>query len=184
MNDIRSYRQREILPLFKRKFTELVMQLNGTATKEYLVTTLDYTDCLRIIPEGTIVYADPPYQSVHYSRFYHILETLVKYDYPAVQYKGRYRDDRHQSPFCLHTKVNDAFVKLFEGTKDRNSHLALSYSDTGMISLSQILALISDVFDRRYKVVVLDKRHMHSNMGRRNEKEQEVKEYIITVTKT
>ncbi|MDO8263889.1 MAG: DNA adenine methylase [Gallionella sp.] len=32
----------------------------------------------------SVVYADPPYTKDQYSRYYHIWETLVKYDYPAA----------------------------------------------------------------------------------------------------
>lgn len=183
MSDILSYRTRDVKPYFERKFIELTLLLNGTASRQYRITTLDYMDCLRIMDEGAIVYADPPYQSVHYSRFYHALETLVKYDNPKAEHKGRYRDDRHQSPFCLRTKVDGAFVSLFEGVKNRNSHLALSYSDTGLISKARILALAKQVFGSKYKTDILTKSHMHSNMGRKFEKEQEVEEFIITVTR-
>lgn len=183
LNDILSYRMRDITPYFERKFIELITHLNGSADKDYLVTTMDYMDCLRIIPVGSIVYADPPYQSVHYSRFYHALETLVRYDYPEVKYKGRYREDRHQSPFCLKTKVDKAFTNLFRGVKTRQAHLSLSYADTGMISLKKIHKLAEDVFGDDYTVKVLTKEHVHSKMGRSDVKEQNVLEYIINFRK-
>ncbi|GEM63393.1 site-specific DNA-methyltransferase [Sphingobacterium faecium NBRC 15299] len=178
-NDILSYRKRDIIPYFKRKFTELITMINGTKNRKYLVTTMDYLDCLRIIPEGTIVYADPPYQSVHYSRFYHALETLVRYDYPTVKYKGRYREDRHQSPFCLKTKVEDAFINMFKAVKARKAHISLSYADTGMISKEKITKLGEEIFGSGYKVQILSKSHVHSKMGRSDEKEHDVEEYII-----
>jgi adenine-specific DNA-methyltransferase len=179
MFDILSYRKRDILTYFERKFKELTLNLNGDATKEYKVTTLDYLDCLRIVEQGTIVYADPPYQSVHYSRFYHALETLVKYDYPKVLHKGRYRDDRHQSPFCKKTTVNQAFNDLYIAVKENKSHLVLSYSDTGMITLDQLTNLGINIFGNQYTVDVLEKDHIHSKMGRSDEKDQDVTEYII-----
>lgn len=178
-NDILSYRRRDIMPYFKRKFKELITNFNGSAHREYLVTTMDYLDALRIIPEGAIVYADPPYQSVHYSRFYHALETLVKYDYPTVKYKGRYREDRHQSPFCLKTKIDRAFTDLFKGVKARKAHLSLSYADTGMISKEKITSLAKEVFGDNYIIQILSKNHVHSKMGRSDEKEHDVEEYII-----
>ncbi|MDR3009458.1 MAG: DNA adenine methylase [Sphingobacterium sp.] len=178
-NDIFSYRKRDILPYFRRKFKELITNLNGSQGNDYLVTTMDYMDCLRIIPKGSIVYADPPYQSVHYSRFYHALETLVKYDYPIVKYKGRYREDRHQSPFCLKTKIDKAFTDMFKVVKARNAHLSLSYADTGMISKEKIATLGLEIFGNDYVVQFLEKEHVHSKMGRSDEKEQDVKEYII-----
>lgn len=178
MIDIMQYRKKDIWFFFERKITELTNFLNGNA-RDFKVTTLDYIDCLRIVEKGAIIYADPPYQSVHYSRFYHVLETLVKYDYPKVLYKGRYRDDRHQSPFCKKSTVKDAFVALYQGVKSRDAHLVLSYSDTGMISLEELIQLGSQVLSRNYSQNILEIDYKHSNMGRSDEKEQDVKEYTL-----
>jgi adenine-specific DNA-methyltransferase len=179
MLDILSYRKRDIWTYFERKFKELILSLNGDATKEYKVTTLDYLDCLRIVEDGAIIYADPPYQSVHYSRFYHALETLVRYDYPKILHKGRYRDDRHQSPFCKKTTVNQAFNDLYTAVKEKKAHLVLSYSDTGMITLDQLTIWGDNIFGDQYTIEVLEKDHTHSKMGRSDEKDQDVTEYII-----
>jgi adenine-specific DNA-methyltransferase len=176
-SDILNFRNRSIWPYFERKFTELIENVNGNSN-DFRVTTLDYIDCLRIIEEDSIVYSDPPYQSAHYSRFYHAIETLVKYDYPQVSFKGRYRNDRHQSPFCKKTTVNNAFSMMFEGVTLKKCHLALSYSDTGMIDLKTILN-ISKKYLKTYKYEILEKNHIHSTMGRSDEKNQDVKEYII-----
>lgn len=183
LGDILIYRKREIWYYFEKKLNELIINLNGSALKEYKITTLDYLDCLSTIKAGSIVYADPPYQSVHYSRFYHALETLVRYDNPIVAHKGRYREDRHQSPFCKKTTVKQAFTGLFNGVKLKRAHLALSYSDTGMISLTQIEALAKNVFEDKYAITILEKDYKHSTMGRSDEKEQDVKEYIILFKK-
>ncbi len=178
MTDILSYRERDIWPYFEKKFIELISIPNYNS-QEFKVTSLDYLDCLRIIEDNSIVYADPPYQSVHYSRFYHVLETLVKYDYPKVEYKGRYREDRHQSPFCKKTTVSKAFENLFEGVRLKNSHLVLSYSDTGMITLDEIILIANKVFSNKYTSWVKVKDHVHSKMGRSDVRNQDVKEYTL-----
>lgn len=177
MNDILIYRKKEIWANFEKKFIDITQKINGI-TREFRVTTLDFIDCLRIIESNSIIYADPPYQSVHYSRFYHALETLVKYDYPKVHYKGRYRDDRHQSPFCKKTTVKKAFSTLFKAVESKKSHLVLSYSDTGMISLEEIQKL-GKQFLSKYDSSVLAKDHIHSKMGRSDIRNQEVTEYSI-----
>lgn len=38
--------------------------------------TGDYLSTIESLQEGDLVFADPPYSDVHYSRFYHVLETL------------------------------------------------------------------------------------------------------------
>lgn len=179
-SDIMIYRCRNFWPYFEKKFLELLDELDSSYIYNNRITTLDYIDCLRIINENSIVYADPPYSAVHYSRFYHAIETLVRYDYPQVKYKGRYRNDRHQSPFCKKTEVENAFVALFEGVKRRNSHLILSYSDNGMISQDKIMSIADEIFDRSYSSNVISKSYVHSKMGRVDEHCMDVNELLIT----
>ena len=181
MNDIIRYRNKEILPFFKRKLKELI-NFNNKNNYNHKVTVLDYRDCLDINSPGTIIYADPPYAFVHYSRFYHALETLVKYDYPKVSYKGRYRNDRHQSPFCKRSEVVNAFEIMFYKIKEKNSKLVLSYSNTGMISLEKILELANNIFGKDYKIYSRAIDYTHSTMGRSNDKFREVKEFLIVAT--
>lgn len=183
MHDILLYRNKDIWSLFSRKFEELINTLNTSSKKEYKITSLDYIDCLRIIEENTLVYADPPYSAVHYSRFYHAIETLVKYDHPIIKYKGRYRDDRHQSPFDKKTEVSNAFKLLFENVKLKSSHLILSYSDNGMISQKEILQIGKSIFGKDYDCNLKTKEYIHSKMGRSDDHQMDVNELIITYRK-
>lgn len=183
MNDIMLYRERDIWSYFERKFLEILDVVDMDMDNQSSITTLDYLDCLRLIEANTIVYADPPYSSVHYSRFYHAIETLIKYDYPHVKYKGRYREDRHQSPFGKKTEVKFAFQKLFKGVKNRNSHLILSYSNNGMITQEEIMQIGNDIMGDYYQSEIQTKEYMHSKMGRSDEHSMEVNELIISFKK-
>lgn len=183
MSDILIYRNKDIWTLFERKFIELIELLDSTHNHEYRVSTLNYIDCLKIIEPNTIVYADPPYSSVHYSRFYHAIETLVKYDYPIVKYKGRYREDRHQSPFGKRTEVHNAFRLLFENIKAKKSHLILSYSNNGMIKEEEIIKIGNSVFGNSYQNAIWEKEHIHSKMGRSDEYNMGVNELVISYKK-
>jgi adenine-specific DNA-methyltransferase len=178
--DILSYRKKEMLPYFISKFKTLKYYLNENDLK-HKVTSLDYLECLEQIEPNSLVYADPPYAFVHYSRFYHALETLVKYDYPEVNYKGRYRTDRHQSPFCKRTEVKPAFEKMFTKIKIKNSNLILSYSNTGMISLDEIIDIARKNFGNNYDVNYKEVAYKHSTMGRKKDKSRSVQEYLIIV---
>lgn len=141
MNDIAIYRRKEISSYFIRKMTEIKNNFSLTKTDYFEATSLDFLDCLEHTPQQSLIYADPPYCFVHYSRFYHALETLVKYDYPEIKFKGRYRTDRHQSPFCINTQVSQAFSQMFTKIKNREQELVLSYSSspTNTISLNELL---------------------------------------------
>ena len=86
------------------------------------------------------LYADPPYTRDHYSRYYHVLETMALRDEPEVAKtkirsngvprlsRGIYRLERHQSPFCIPTKAPGAFERLFVAASKRKIPLILSYS--------------------------------------------------------
>ena len=180
MHDIMLYRIRDIWTYFEKKFLEILNMVDVEATNRYTITTLDYLDCLRLIERNTIVYADPPYSSVHYSRFYHAIETLIRYDYPNVKYKGRYREDRHQSPFGKKTEVKNAFGKLFKGVKNKNSHLILSYSDNGMITQDEIMEIGNSIMGNQYKGDIQVKEYIHSKMGRSDIHSMGVNELIIS----
>ena len=189
MQDINIYRQKRLQDLFVRKFN----QIQGWASDNvedlnHTISTEDYKSCLSKLNGGT-VYADPPYAFVHYSRFYHAMETLCLYDYPDIQVKagsmvkGRYREDRHQSPFCIKTQVEGAFEELFSGVKSAGANLALSYSNTAMITLDTLLDVSSRVLNSNYEIWVEDMDHQHMTMGRSNDRSREVKELILLARK-
>lgn len=125
----------------------------------------------------------PPYGSVHYSRFYHVLETLVKYDYPEVKFKGRYRQDRHQSPFCKKSEASNAFEKMFSLIKEKGSAMVLSYSDAGVIELNSLLALAQNTFGESYDVSIQTMEYLHSRLGRTGGKNINVNEILIIANK-
>lgn len=178
MKDIMIYRKKEITPFFIRKFTQ-IRETFGKNQFDFTTMAEDFRDCLDEIPEGSTVYADPPYCFVHYSRFYHALETLVRYDYPEVKHKGRYRTDRHQSPFCIRTQVVDAFTDMFNRIKTKNSNLVLSYSNTGMIELNSLIELAESLFGKEYKIRIEIQDYLHSTMGRKEDKSRNVQECLL-----
>lgn len=189
MQDINIYRQKKLQNLFVNKLNQMIIWTNDNVVDlNHAITTLDYKDCLKKLDGGT-VYADPPYAFVHYSRFYHAMETLCLYDYPDLQVKGgsivkgRYRDQRHQSPFCIRTQVEGAFVDLFSGVKSAGANLALSYSDTAMITLDQLLEIAKRVLTSGYEIWMEDQDHQHMTMGRQNDRHRDVKELMLLARK-
>ncbi len=185
MKDIAKYRRQSVAGYFRRKFASLVAwNTESVVDLQHETTSLDYKDCLAGL-SSSVIYADPPYAFVHYSRFYHAIETVVRYDYPALQLKGgevvkgRYRSDRHQSPFCISTQVRSAFVDLFDGTKYSNSDLLLSYSNTGMLGIDELIDLAHQELGGQYRVWVNTFDHDHMTMGRRDDRTRQVEESLI-----
>ncbi len=103
------------------------------------IVRADYRDALANHCDNvSAVYADPPYTRDHYSRFYHVLETMCLGDDPPIATthqsigsgigRGLYRVDRHQSPFCIKSQAPKAFVEMFDGVRRLGVPLVLSYS--------------------------------------------------------
>ena len=88
--------------------------------------------------EFDVIYADPPYTRDHYSRYYHLLETLALRDVPEITLtnlhgktepsRGLYRAGRHQSLFCIKTQAGHAFSALFSAARKFGCPLIISYS--------------------------------------------------------
>jgi adenine-specific DNA-methyltransferase len=102
----------------------------------------DFLEVLAKPPgEIAVVYADPPYTRDHYSRYYHVLETIARGDEPELSTmrlasedrisRGLYRTERHQSPFCVKSQAPGAFRQLCAGARNLDAPLVISYSPHG-----------------------------------------------------
>lgn len=119
----------------------------------------------------TVIYADPPYFKEHYSRYYHVLDTFVLYDWPALTFnprtgrttEGRYREDRIQSPFGQRARVRGAFDALLARGHSAGAAVAISYADTSLVSRAELESLARQ---RGFSVEVRTFRLMHSGQGR------------------
>ncbi|MGE4633293.1 MAG: DNA adenine methylase [Planctomycetota bacterium] len=138
-----------------------------------------------------LVYLDPPYTADNYSRFYHVLETLVCYDYPELQRrggvltKGRYplQENRFRSDFCSASRVEDAFRRVVTACHERGAKLLISYStDTGLLTRRwhsrgeiQPAACLRDLVLENYnRVEIREQPLMHSGQGDSNRQVSEL----------
>lgn len=148
-------------------YREWLLKYKNLSKTDFQHTTLqgDYEQCLMMLPDNVkTVYADPPYTRDHYSRYYHVLETLTLRDTPKISKvtihgsthvsNGIYREDRHQSPFCIKSKAPSAFRKMFELTSSSGRNLLLSYSPYDetkkshprVVTMQQIISLAKVYF--------------------------------------
>ena len=144
---------------------------------------LDFSDCLDSISlnNETLVYADPPYFKEHYSRYYHVLNTVCLYDYPAMAMNpqthelsiGRYREDRSVSDFGKKAKALGAFDTLITKCSNAGAWLMISYSDNSIVDISDIQALA----EKKYDVLIEKVELSHSKQGRSSI--SKVDEYIF-----
>ncbi len=149
MEDILIYRRKNLASFFISKYNEFRGFTLNVNEFSYVTMSHRDEDCLKELKTGGVVYADPPYCFVHYSRFYHALATLVRYDFPEVKFKGRYRTDRYQSEYCIRTEVADAFRTMFSLINEKKLDLKLSYydSDTNTIKAEEIVGLLQQEFN-------------------------------------
>lgn len=111
-----------------------------------------------------LIYADPPYSRYHYSRYYHVLETIARGDAPRISInpatglasRGIYRDDRFQSPYSTRTGAAPAFRRLFGCVAERTDNFLLSYSPypedkrstPRMMTIDSLTDLASEYFNQ------------------------------------
>lgn len=126
------------------------------------------------------VYADPPYTAQQYSRFYHLLETLVSGVPPLLQLvdgkvtRGLYPTGRYLSPFSSRRQAPAAFEGLIQLARSAGANVLISYSasrgsatgNARMVSLEQIVDLVRDAYGvPAVSVEQLDLRYRQFNNG-------------------
>jgi adenine-specific DNA-methyltransferase len=123
----------------------------------------------RLAVGQAIYYADPPYSKDHYSRYYHVLETLTRYDYPDACGAGRYRPDRFRSTFAVKSEVLSSVRAVASNVAKREGILLLSYPSSGLLTAELGVdpsALLQEYFDTVRLVVQRAARH--STLGARH----------------
>lgn len=74
-----------------------------------------------------IVYIDPPYSSRQYSRFYHVLENITKWDKPKLYGTAMKPEEENMSEYCK-TKALDSFKDLIYSLNCK--YIVVSYNNT------------------------------------------------------
>jgi adenine-specific DNA-methyltransferase len=74
-----------------------------------------------------IVYIDPPYSSRQYSRFYHLIETIVKWDKPKLFGTALKPKPENMSEYCTTAAIN-SFRELVSDLKCK--YIVVSYNNT------------------------------------------------------
>jgi adenine-specific DNA methylase len=140
------------------EFYERYANFQRQANHQHIAIRGDYREVLERLPTPvSVIYADPPYTRDHYSRFYHVLETVALGDDPKIDQsnlgarmsRGFYRAERVQSDFCIKSKAPAAFEDLFRLSAHTGAPLLLSYSafdgDRGgrprLLSIRDVLAI-------------------------------------------
>jgi len=86
-------------------------------------------DAATSVAPGDLAFIDPPYSGVHYSRFYHVLETLARGGCSRVSGTGRYpaADERPRSRYSLQSESSEALNQLFEIISSRGGRAIVTF---------------------------------------------------------
>ena len=126
-----------------------------------------------------VLYLDPPYTWRHYGAYYHILETIARWDEPTVAGLTGLRPwEESKSRYCDRSDAVNALGELVASAKCK--HLFLSYHSEGLITHKQIMEILalrgepacSEVNYRRYR----------SNTGGTKNKTLKERLYYVQVT--
>lgn len=136
-----------------------------------------------------LVYLDAPYKREDYSRYYHVLETLVLYDYPSSEYKGRNRSirkgERFRSEFSTRNvdKVESQLIQIITRVIATNYICAWSYSNNGSANIMKVINCVKS--NLSCEVFICATEHKHNGQGQSNGKTRgkKVIEYCIIFKK-
>lgn len=149
--------------------------------------------CLEVTyPTATLAYLDPPYSPHSYATYYHIWDSITRWDKPEVCLKTNRRKDRTaghfdktmKSPWNSKKGVKTAFEKLLDRLPVK--YVLLSYSNESLLSLEDLKSIIQKY--KSYDVREIDyDRNIMSRIGNATlyEKDRKVKniEYLILIEK-
>lgn len=115
-----------------------------------------------------VVYLDPPYNSRQYSRFYHVYETLVKWNKPILSGVAMKPNAENMSDYCRSTAPT-VFADLVANIQAKyivvsynNTYFSKSNSSRNKIELQQIV----DTLNSRGQTKIFTQEHRAFNTGK------------------
>lgn len=130
-----------------------------------------------------IAFIDPPYNSRQYSRFYHVMETIVKWDKPKLSGTAMKPPEENMSEYCRNT-APQAFAELISRLNVKyivvtynNTYDSKSSSSRNKITLEQI----TDILSSRGKTTVFEHNYHRFNAGKTDAAEHKEMVFITQV---
>lgn len=123
-------------------------------------------DVARTVQPNDLVFVDPPYSAVQYSRFYHVLETIARGGCGSVEGAGRYPAprERPRSEFSLKSQAANALRRLLTTLGERQCRVIMTFpqfgSSNGIVG-DEIAEMVRPWFTVQTKLVPL----RHSTLG-------------------
>ena len=126
-----------------------------------------------------IIFIDPPYNSRQYSRFYHVLETIIKWDKPQLNGVAMKPKEENMSNYCRSTALK-SFEDLIQ--KINGKYIVVTYNNTynskSKSSKNKIkLEEIKQCLEQKGKTLIFEQDYNAFNAGKTNLNEH--KEYVF-----
>lgn len=158
------------------------------------IDELLYDEKNEIFENVGFIYADPPYTDMQYSRYFHLLNTVVTYQYPEMSLyrgnisKGLYTVNRFQSPLSQKSKALNYHKELFDFCYINKMGLAFSFAypadpqhqptNRYVLDINDLIEYGENLFGSKFYYVTQD--YQHSN--NRNSSSKKVLEYLLIYT--
>lgn len=129
--------------------------------------------------KADIAFIDPPYNSRQYSRFYHVLENITKWEKPELYGTALKPKEENMSEYCK-TSAPKIFKDLIDNLNVKyivvtynNTYNSKSSSSKNKITLEEI----KEILEEKGKTKVFDKPYKFFNAGKTDLKNH--KEYVF-----
>ena len=129
--------------------------------------------------KADIAFIDPPYNSRQYSRFYHVLENITKWEKPELYGTALKPKEENMSEYCK-TSAPKIFKELIDNLNVEyivvtynNTYNSKSSSSKNKITLEEI----KEILEEKGKTKVFDKPYKFFNAGKTDLKNH--KEYVF-----
>lgn len=188
-------RNKSIVYYFIFKIKEFSSDLFVNSAFDNQVFNSDFSELLKkeqVQKDVSLIYADPPYTDMQYSRYYHLLNTVTEYCYPELTVKcglytkGLYTNNRYQSKLSTKKHSLNTFTNLIDFSKSYKKDLIISFAypiDTQKQKTNRYVMDVSDLINICKNTFginntnVVTQNYFHSN--NRNSKPKKVNEYLI-----
>jgi len=139
------------------------------AKKIGMAITTDAYSLIDKLEDGDLVFLDPPYSDVQYSRFYHVLEAISRYDWIKVSGSGRYTSGtmRPKSDYSYRSKSVQALNSLLLKISEKKSSAIITFPEN--ICSNGLSGNMVSTIAKKYFKVKKEKISSHfSTMGGNN----------------
>lgn len=118
--------ERDLPTIVRARIEDIAPRKTANKGKAYCMNASELAEEAR---EGDLVFLDPPYSGVHYSRFYHVLESVARGEVGNVTGTGRYpeRSERPTSDFSMLTTSKRAFDELLAILARRKAKVIITF---------------------------------------------------------